>query len=310
MKATVLLTVKNNAKTIKFCIDSLLKQTFKDFNIFVVDAFSTDGTYEILKSYANKILLFQKEGSAPVGFNYGIDKIYSEFTAFTDGDCIADRDWLANLLKGFKTDDIIATAGYCGTYKVENKLQKIIGIELEDRFKAFPKYLYRAPTMNLCVRTKVLKETKFNEKYPVAFETDLGYRLSDRGRIAYVKNAEIRHFHRASWKGFFKQQFNYGRYHFLVSTSFKKKIYGDHISNFYMLMQIPAFYLVFLTLPLNRVLSLFIMEDIFLVALFKMLSMRLTWKDLKAFMLFYFVRLTAWCFGLVGGIYLKLKEIL
>jgi len=48
---TILVTVKNGANTIENCVNSLLKLNYTNYKIYVIDAFSTDGTYDILKKF-------------------------------------------------------------------------------------------------------------------------------------------------------------------------------------------------------------------------------------------------------------------
>ena len=250
MKITVLITVKNAEHTIKNCIDSVLNQTFKNFDVIVIDAYSKDNTYEILKSYGDRIRLFQVEGNAPKAFNYALQFIDSEYVAFTDGDCIVDKNWLKELMKGFK-EDVIGVAGFCGTQKTDNKLQYAIGMELENRFKNFPQYIVRAPTMNLCLKTEILKKLWFNEDFKIAFETDLEYRLVPYGRIFYSPKAVVYHYHRASWKSFFFQQRFYGTYAFLTVMKHRHMTLGDHLTNPYMVLQVPIFGIFLLSLLLS-----------------------------------------------------------
>lgn len=307
-KITVLITVKNSVRTMKECIDSVLDQNYKNYDVIVVDAFSDDGTYEILKSYGRKIKLYQVKGWAPKAFNFAIDKIKSEYTAFTDADCIVDKNWLRELIKGFKSEEILATAGFCGTKHANTALQKAIGHELEERFRRFSKYILRAPTMNLCVRTDVLKKLKFNERFKVAFETDFGYRLNDLGKIYYNKKAIVYHNHRANWKDFFKQQKAYGEYTLMISMLHKKRMFGDHITNPYMLAQVPTFWL----LVFFSFLSLFDFRMIFLVTiltvlmlsvfLIKIYKLRVKPRDIPVFLAFFSVRMFAWSLGLIDGI--------
>lgn len=308
-KVTVLITVKNNASTIKRCIQSVLKQSYRNYDVFIVDAFSNDGTYEILKSFGSKIKLYQLGGWAPKAFNWAIKKINSDFTAFTDGDCVVDKNWLKELLNGFDSEDILAVAGYCGSPKNAKGLQRVIGIELEDRFKHFSKFIPRAPTMNLCVRTKHLKRLRFNEKLKVAFETDFGYRLNEIGKMAYNKNAIIYHYHRSSWTGFFRQQYNYAK--FLPELYFKKhfkKITGDPISKTTMAMQIIFSYTLILGLILN-----FVNYNFILISLFSAIFIIIIWfRDVMRlarngnyliwFISMFLTRLAAWSIGLFIGL--------
>jgi len=144
---TVMLTVRNNKDTIKKCVDSLLNQTYKDYKIYVTDAFSDDGTYEILQEYGKKIKLEQVKGNMAVAYNHMIKKVDTTYVAYIDGDATADEDWLEVLMNSFE-DGVIAVGGKPKTASTKNKLQELIGKELEYRFDQLPKYVSRLPTMN------------------------------------------------------------------------------------------------------------------------------------------------------------------
>jgi len=83
-----------NAEYIREAIDSVLNQTFKDFEIIVIDDGSTDNTPNILKSYGNKIRWKSQEnkGSASAT-NEGIKMAKSEYIAYIDADdvCLPER---------------------------------------------------------------------------------------------------------------------------------------------------------------------------------------------------------------------------
>ncbi|OGI12543.1 hypothetical protein A3K64_01400 [Candidatus Micrarchaeota archaeon RBG_16_36_9] len=315
-KVTVLITVRNNTNTVKQCIDSVLKQTYRNYEVMVVDAYSDDGTFETLKKFEKKIKLYQVRGWAPKAYNWAIKRIKSDFVAFTDADCVVDKNWLKELLKGFESEDILAVAGYCGSPKGARGLQKIIGIELEDRFKHFSKFIPRAPTMNLCVRIKALKELGFNEKLKVAFETDFGYRLNEIGKMVYNKNAVIHHYHRSTWIGFFKQQYTYAKY--LPELYFKKhfkRISGDYISKSSMAAQIIFSYTLVLGMILNFINSNFILISlasaiiIILIFINDIIRLARGWSDAIWFFFMFFTRITAWFIGLSIGLMIYLANM-
>ncbi|MFH1473802.1 MAG: glycosyltransferase [Candidatus Aenigmatarchaeota archaeon] len=306
---TVLVTIKNSARTIKKCVDSLLKQNYNNYKVYVVDSFSNDGSYEILKSYGKKIKFEQFKSTPPQAYNHAIKKINTTFVAFTDGDCVADSNWLKNLISGFKTEDIAAVAGFCKTPRNVNFLQKLVGIELENRFKKFPKYIPRAPTMNICVRTKILKKLMFNSKLFVGYDTDLGYRVISTGKkILYEPKAVIYHYHRATWKKIFKQQMTYARYLPLIYSKHKKRVGGDYISKPTMMYHLAVFYLaaLFLFLSIFSITSLdffgiFVLIFL-LISVFEFLSFKTKKEYFPYFLMIFFVRTLAWSIGLVLGI--------
>jgi cellulose synthase/poly-beta-1,6-N-acetylglucosamine synthase-like glycosyltransferase len=305
---TVLITIRNSARTIKRCVDSLLKQNYHNYKIYVVDSYSTDGSYEILKKYGKKIKVEQFRSTPPQAYNHALKKINTEFVAFTDGDCVADKNWIKELMAGFESDEIGAVAGFCKTPGNVNLLQKLIGIELENRFKRFPKYIPRAPTMNICVRTKLLKKLRFNTKLFVGYDTDFGYRLNKIKKMLYNSKAVIYHYHRATWGNFFKQQYTYARYSLKIYSGHKTKMRGDYISKFSMALHLFIFLMGFITLVLSTISSSFLtyfglFVILFLVvSVFEFLKLRTKFEYMTYFLLIFFVRTFAWSLGLVVAV--------
>lgn len=309
------ITCKNNARTIEQCIDSLLSLNYPKnrYKIFVVDSFSTDGTYEILKKYGNKIRLKQFESNIARGHNFIIKNSNSNIIALTDSDCVADKNWLKELVKPFENKEIGATTGLVKTPRNVNKLQEAIGQELEARYKNFPEFVSRGPTMNLSFRTNLAKKILFDGKFNVAQETDWGYRFTKRYKMAYVPKAIVYHYHRATWKSFFKQQFNYAKFVPLVYLKHRDKMLGDHISRPSMLLNIVNFYLASLFLLFSLFSNIFLYASIILFILF-FASFIIEFANLKlnnGYFIYIFsifiVRTLAWCSGLPFGIkYLRM----
>lgn len=306
---TILLTVKNSVSTIEECVNFLLRLNYKNYKIYVVDAFSTDGTYESLKKYGKMIKLERWRGNPPTAYNHAIKKINTEFIAFTDADCVADKNWIKNLVLGFESSAVGAVVGFCKTPRNVNFLQKLIGLELENRFKNFPKYISRGPTMNICIRTALAKKFRFDERLDISYDTDFGYRLTENGKkIIYNPNAVIYHYHRASWRKLFKQQLIYGRFLPLLYKKHMGKVTGDHISTPSMMVQPFIFGLIILFIFLS-VLSNFytnvavvLSAILFLIYLSDFLKLKTKLEFLPAFMLIFLVRTLALSLGALMGI--------
>jgi cellulose synthase/poly-beta-1,6-N-acetylglucosamine synthase-like glycosyltransferase len=306
---TIHVTAKNAKNTIKQCVDSLLRLNYPNYQIVVTDAYSTDGTYEILRKYGNKIKLERIEGSAPRAHNHVLSKVRTEFYAMTDADCVVDKNWLKNIISGFTSKDIVATGGIVKTPKNANKLQSLIGRELEERYRHFPKKVSRFPTMNMAVRTSIAKKVKMNEKLKVAFETDWGFKLEKYGELVYVPEAVVWHYHRGSLISFFKQQMNYGRYILYVYQTHKVKLKGDYISTSSMLAQLILFSisgLLFLLSVFSRFFSSYFSLAFFLLLFSYIWNIKSLYKkpeDIISFSFLFFIRNLAWCVGILLAIF-------
>jgi glycosyltransferase involved in cell wall biosynthesis len=84
---SIVIPVYNRAHYIKDCIDSVLQQTYKDYEIIVVDDGSTDNVREVLQPYMNIIRYIYKEnGGAASARNEGIRNAKGEYIAWLDSD--------------------------------------------------------------------------------------------------------------------------------------------------------------------------------------------------------------------------------
>lgn len=308
LSVTVFVPVKNGEHVIKDCIDSLLAQTYSKKKIYVIDNMSTDGTYEILNSYGKKIKFEKVKGWVPKVHNHVLRRVNTDLIAYTDADCVAKKDWLEKLVAGFTSDEIVAVAGYGGTPKSVNKLQRLIGRELESRWKKFPKFISRAPTMNLCVRVELAKKIKFDEKFFWAWETDFGYRLTRLGKMRYLPNAIVQHYHRTSWKSFFRQQMNNSKIQPFLWREHRNKITGDHISTSKMGASLFLAYLTLFFLFLGLFLKVFLPASLLVFALLlfifisETVKLQKDWSEFPMLMGIFFVRTTAWMIGIPTGI--------
>ena len=91
-KISVIMPAYNAAKYIKEAIDSILAQTFSDFEFIILDDGSTDGTAEIVRSYSDKRIRFvQNEHNLGIAntLNRGLDLAKGEYIARMDADDIS-----------------------------------------------------------------------------------------------------------------------------------------------------------------------------------------------------------------------------
>lgn len=97
---SVIIPVYNAAPHLRRCIDSLLKQTFRNFEIILVDDGSTDGSFDICEDYFLKFSRVRVEHLPNSGVssarNYGIETARGEYICFVDADDWVEPDFLQN----------------------------------------------------------------------------------------------------------------------------------------------------------------------------------------------------------------------
>lgn len=88
---SVLLATHNDEKYIKEAIDSVINQTYRDFELIIIDDGSSDRTAEIISSYDDERIIFIKNGQnmgLPYSLNKGMEMARGEYIARMDGDDI------------------------------------------------------------------------------------------------------------------------------------------------------------------------------------------------------------------------------
>lgn len=111
MKISVIVPVYNVAKYLENCVNSILVQTYKDFELLLIDDGSTDISGEIcdkLSTLDERISVYHKKnGGLSDARNYGIKKSTGELITFIDSDDYISKNYLEVLyvvLKKYKAD--------------------------------------------------------------------------------------------------------------------------------------------------------------------------------------------------------------
>ncbi|MBR0262196.1 MAG: glycosyltransferase family 2 protein [Selenomonadaceae bacterium] len=112
-KISVIIPLYNAEKYIGDCLESLLVQTFQDFEVIVVDDCSTDNSVAIVQSYAEKFggrlkIARTKKNSGGGGYvprNLGLNLSRGEYVIFMDSDDAVTPDALEKLYTTAKKFD-------------------------------------------------------------------------------------------------------------------------------------------------------------------------------------------------------------
>ena len=113
---SVIVPVYNTKTYLSRCIDSILNQSFTDFELLLVDDGSTDGSGAICDSYTekdNRIRAFHKENcGVSSARNLGIENASGEWVYFADSDDELMPDGLQTLVDGISDDVDVVMGGY------------------------------------------------------------------------------------------------------------------------------------------------------------------------------------------------------
>lgn len=114
-KLIISIVTWNSEKTITACIESVLKQSFKDFILYVIDNNSHDGTCVLVEQFKDdRLRMFKKTENTGFcgGHNFTIKNSSNKFVLLVNPDIIMCPDYVEKALKRMESDKRIGTV--CG----------------------------------------------------------------------------------------------------------------------------------------------------------------------------------------------------
>jgi len=197
-KVSVLIPMYNSRAFLAEAYESVLAQTFADFEIVILDDASTDDSIAIIEAYVHprtRIIKLPKAGYVP-NLNIGLDLCDSEYVARFDSDDAMTPDRLALQVKyldehtavvacGCQADRIDAAGATVGKLVYDCEPAVVRYRLLLDSPVPHPGTMYR--------RQVVIDAGKYREEFMPCEDYDLWTRLSSRGRIINLPQTLLRY---------------------------------------------------------------------------------------------------------------------
>tara|TARA_B100000963_G_scaffold361716_1_gene398920 strand:- start:6481 stop:7290 length:810 start_codon:yes stop_codon:yes gene_type:complete len=189
-KISVLITVYNNEKYVEKCIQSLKKQTYKNWEAVIVDDGSIDNTSKILKKICRdkkfKIITFKKNKGRVAAYNYGASKCKGQYIAILDSDDIASKNRFEQQIKFFnqnKEAKIVVSWAYL-VDRNSKIIREMIGPTENDKIKE------ELMTFNFIPHSTLMYNRRFAKKLkiiPLRFK----YAIDNELYLKFLKHTDI-----------------------------------------------------------------------------------------------------------------------
>lgn len=185
IKLSIIIPLYNREYIVKKSIESVLSQSYIDFELIVVDDCSTDNSYNTVKMYKDKrIILFRLEkNSGPAAArNYGVEKASGNFISFLDSDDYYESDFLEKTIETIQNSNSDVGFWYTGLIYHENRKINKFYWNVQRKHSPYLTILHElriGSGTGITVRKEAFDYVKgFNVKLPAAEDTDFFLRFS------------------------------------------------------------------------------------------------------------------------------------
>ena len=191
---SVIIPTYNRENVIERCINSVLNQSFKDFEIIIVDNASSDGTINIINAIKDPritLIINEKNYERCYSRNKGISHAKGEYLCLLDSDDFYLQNHLDYLKRNIDTDDdkyemYITNKLINNEYNNENKESEF------HNYHDLSFFLKHAIIpARVCIKSKVFEYFKFESKYLIVEDTILWIEIANRFKIKLLREPTV-----------------------------------------------------------------------------------------------------------------------
>ena len=219
-KFSIIVPVYNRPQEVEELLESLDKQTDKDFQLIIVEDGSTLPCNEVCEKYKNNfhIKYFHKSNEGrSIARNYGMDRADGDFFIFVDSDCILPPDYISSLKTSLKDNPTDCFGGPDAAHESFSDVQKAINFSMTSFFttggirggkKSLEKFTPRTFNMGF-TRDVYQKVGGFREMF--SEDIDMSTRIKKAGyKIVLYPDVKVFHKRRVDFKKFWRQVHVFG----------------------------------------------------------------------------------------------------
>ena len=166
MKVSVIVPAYNVQKYIRKCLDSLVNQTLKNYEVIIVNDGSTDTTQAIINEYVSKypcLKTYEKEnGGMSSARNYALKYATGEYIAFVDSDDYVELNFLEEMYNKAKKDD--SDVVICDYYALNEEVKRYTTCHMNYSNSKKIEYLLSPPMVwSKLIKKDIMDKVRFTE---------------------------------------------------------------------------------------------------------------------------------------------------
>lgn len=254
---SIIVPVYNRPHEVQELLESLTRQTFKNFEVILVEDGSTHTSQQVYESFANQLAIryFFKPNSGPgPSRNFGFQQARGEYLVVFDSDCVVPEHYLEVVENYLNHHVVDAWGGPDRGRKDFTVLQQAMGFTMASvlttgGIRGGRKKGFQPRSFNMGLHKSVFEKTGGFKFDRLAEDIELSVRMRQLGlQVALIEDAFVYHKRRTTFRQFFRQVSDFGRGRVRVGKAHPGEVKPTH--------WFPAFFLIgLLVLPLLLIFS-------------------------------------------------------
>ncbi|MFT3733432.1 MAG: glycosyltransferase [Rhodocyclaceae bacterium] len=239
MKFSVIVPVYNRPQEVDELLDSLTKQTQKNFEIIIVEDGSSVRCEDIIRRYQDRLTLhyFYKPNSGPgPSRNFGFQHARGDYFVVFDSDCIIPPGYFDAVEASINENQWDAWGGPDKAHENFSILQRAMGYTMASvlttgGIRGGKKHVgwFQPRSFNMGISRKVFAATGGFKFDRFAEDIEFSIRMKTAGfKVGLITDAFVYHKRRTNFKQFYNQVFNFGKGRVLVGRDHPKEIKLAH----------------------------------------------------------------------------------
>lgn len=203
VETSVIIRCFNEQKHLPALFDALDRQTYRDFEVIVIDSGSFDRSREIAEARADRLIRIAKHDfTFGYSLNVGIRAARGRFMVIASAHTIpADGTWLGHMIEALRTDQTAMVYGRqigapCSKFAESEDFERLFGPH--PRLEAAPRWCVN--NANSAIRRDLWEQHAFDPELTGLEDVEWARHWIDRGwNVAYEPRAALVHIHEESW---------------------------------------------------------------------------------------------------------------
>lgn len=261
---SVIIPVYNRPQEVHELLESLTKQTRKEFEVIIVEDGSTDRCDEVVDQFRDELRIqyFFKPNSGPgPSRNFGFGHANGNYFVVFDSDCIIPSTYFEQVDKSIQENGWDAWGGPDRAHEDFTAVQRAMGYTMSSvlttgGIRGGKKRLgwFQPRSYNMGLSRKVFGQTGGFKFSRFAEDIELSIRMKKAGfKIGLIPEAFVYHKRRTNFKQFFRQVFNFGKGRVHIGMAHAEEIKPTHwFPTLFLLASIGLLFVPFFSLKLFK----------------------------------------------------------